>query len=44
LKHIHHVAEQMGLAPGDPDLHGSPYIAELRLEVLSKLQERPSGR
>jgi formate--tetrahydrofolate ligase len=44
LKHIHHIAEQMGLTPDDLDLYGSPYVAKLRLEALSKLQGRPNGR
>ncbi|MFN7210077.1 MAG: formate--tetrahydrofolate ligase [Aggregatilineales bacterium] len=44
LKHIHQIAEQMGLTPDDLDLYGSPYVAKLRLEALEKLRERPNGR
>ncbi|MCS6870174.1 MAG: formate--tetrahydrofolate ligase [Anaerolineae bacterium] len=44
LKHIHEIAEQMGLAPDDLDLYGSPYVAKLRLEALEKLKDRPNGR
>jgi len=44
LKHIHSIAEQMGLTPDDLDLYGSPYVAKLRLEALEKLQNRPSGK
>ncbi|MFQ3534284.1 MAG: formate--tetrahydrofolate ligase [Aggregatilineales bacterium] len=44
LKHIHAIAEQMGLTPEDLDLYGSPYVAKLRLEALEKLKDRPHGR
>lgn len=44
LKHIHEIAEQMGLTPDDLDLYGSPYVAKLRLEALEKLKDRPNGR
>ncbi len=44
LKHIHAIAEQMGLTPDDLDLYGSPYVAKLRLEALDKLKDRPHGR
>lgn len=44
LKHIHTIAEQMGLTPDDLDLYGSPHVAKLRLESLSKLKDRPDAR
>src|SRR5215468_1952734 len=44
LKHIHEIADQMGLSPDDLDLYGSPYVAKLRLEVLDKLKDRPNAR
>lgn len=44
LKHIHDIADQMGLGPDDLDLYGSPYVAKLRLEVLDRLKDRPNGR
>ncbi|MHB8625768.1 MAG: formate--tetrahydrofolate ligase [Aggregatilineales bacterium] len=43
LKHIHEIAEQMGLTPDDLDLYGSPHVAKLRLEVLDRLKERPNA-
>ncbi len=44
LKHIHEIADQMGLGPDDLDLYGSPYVAKLRLDVLEKLKDRPNAR
>jgi formate--tetrahydrofolate ligase len=44
LKHVHEIADQMGLSPDDMDLYGSPYVAKLRLEVLDKLKDRPNAR
>ena len=44
LKHIHQIAEQMGLTTDDLDLYGSPYVAKLRLEALDRLKNRPNGR
>lgn len=44
LKHIHQIADQMGLTPDDLDLYGSPYVAKLRLDVLDKTKDRPNGR
>ncbi len=43
LKHIHEIAEQMGLTPDDLDLYGSPHVAKLRLEVLDRLKDRPNA-
>lgn len=44
LKHIHEIAEQMGLGPDDLDIYGTPYVAKLRLEALDKLRDRPNGK
>ncbi len=44
LRHIHDIADQLGLTPDDLDLYGSPYVAKLRLEVLDRLKDRPNGR
>jgi formate--tetrahydrofolate ligase len=44
LKHVHEIADQMGLTSDDMDLYGSPYVAKLRLEVLDKLKDRPDAR
>jgi formate--tetrahydrofolate ligase len=44
LKHIHAIAEDMGLTPDDLDIYGSPYVAKLRLEALDKLQDRPNAK
>jgi formate--tetrahydrofolate ligase len=44
LKHVHEIAEQMGLIPEDIDLYGSPNVAKIRLEVLDKLKNRPNAR
>lgn len=44
LKHIHEVADMMGLSPDDLDIFGSPYVAKLRLEVLDKIKDRPNAR
>jgi formate--tetrahydrofolate ligase len=44
LKHIHEIAEMMGLGPDDLDLYGSPHVAKFRLDVLDKLKDRPNGR
>src|SRR5258706_566953 len=37
LKHIHEIAEQMGLEPEDLDIYGSPYVAKLHLDILDKI-------
>jgi formate--tetrahydrofolate ligase len=44
LKHIHQIADDMGLTPDDLDLYGSPYVAKLRLDSLDKLKDRPNAR
>jgi formate--tetrahydrofolate ligase len=44
LKHVHAIAEQMGLTPDDLDLYGSPHVAKLRLDALDKLKDRPDAR
>ncbi|MCS6835744.1 MAG: formate--tetrahydrofolate ligase [Anaerolineae bacterium] len=44
LKHIHAIADEMGLTPDDVDLYGSPYVAKLRLEALDKLKDRPNAK
>ncbi|HRL14549.1 MAG TPA: formate--tetrahydrofolate ligase, partial [Aggregatilineales bacterium] len=43
-RHVHEIAESMGLTPDDLDLYGSPYVAKIRLEVLEKLKDRPMGK
>jgi formate--tetrahydrofolate ligase len=44
LKHIHEIADQMGLSGDDLDLYGSPHVAKLRLSALDKLRDRPNAR
>ncbi len=44
LKHIHEIAEQMGLEPEDLDIYGSPYVAKLHLDILDKIKDRPNAR
>jgi formate--tetrahydrofolate ligase len=44
LKPIAQIAEMMGLSTDDFDSYGSPYVAKLRLEALSKLQDRPDAK
>ncbi|HVO43632.1 MAG TPA: formate--tetrahydrofolate ligase [Aggregatilineales bacterium] len=44
LKPVFEIAEQMGLAPDDLDLYGSPWVAKVRLEVLDKLKDRPNAK
>lgn len=44
LKPIGEIAEQMGLNSDDFDIFGSPYIAKLRLDTLSKLNDRPNAK
>ena len=44
LKPIAEIAEQMDLSADDFDLYGSPYIGKLRLDVLEKVKNRPSGK
>src|SRR3954470_14172123 len=44
LKHIHDIAEQMGLTPDDLDICGTPYVAKFRMEVLDKLKDRPNAK
>jgi formate--tetrahydrofolate ligase len=43
-RHVHEIAESMGLTPDDLDLYGSPHVAKIRLEVLEKLKDRPMGK
>jgi len=44
LKPIREIAEQMDLSADDFDLYGSQYIGKLRLDVLEKVKNRPSGK
>jgi formate--tetrahydrofolate ligase len=44
LKHVHEIADQMGLSPDDMDLYGSPYVAKFRMEVLEKVKNWPSAK
>jgi formate--tetrahydrofolate ligase len=44
LKHVHEIADQMGLSSDDLDLYGSPYVAKFRMEVLDKVKNRPNAR
>lgn len=44
LKHIHQIADQLGLTPDDLDIYGSPHVAKLRLEALDKLKDRPDAK
>lgn len=44
LKHIHEIADQMGLSADDFDIFGSPYVAKIRMEALDKLKDRPNAR
>ncbi len=44
LKPIGEIAEQMDLSADDFDIYGSPYIAKLRLDVLSKVRNRPNAK
>ncbi len=44
LKHVHEIADQMGLSADDLDLYGSPYVAKFRMEVLDKVKNRPNAR
>lgn len=44
LKHIHAIADQMGLSVNDLDLYGSSHIAKLRLDVLDRLKDRPNAK
>ncbi len=44
LKHVHEMADQMGLSPDDLDIYGSPYVAKLRLDVMDKIKDRPNAR
>ena len=44
LKPVLEVAEQLGLGPDDMDLYGSPHVAKVRLDVLDRLKDRPSGK
>lgn len=43
-KHIHEIAEQMGLTSDDVDLYGSPYVGKVRLDVQKKLKDRPNAK
>jgi formate--tetrahydrofolate ligase len=44
LRHIHEIADQMGLGADDLDLYGSPHIAKLRLHVLDKIRDRSDAK
>ena len=44
LKPIAEVAEQLGLGPDDIDIYGSPHVAKVRLDVLDRFKDRPSGK
>jgi formate--tetrahydrofolate ligase len=44
LRPVTEVAEQLGLGPDDIDIYGSPYVAKVRLDVLDRLKDRPSGK
>ncbi len=44
LRHVHEIADMMGLDADDLDIFGTPYVAKLRLEVLDKLKDRPNAR
>src|SRR6266542_812805 len=44
LRHVHEIADLMGLGPEDLDLYGSPYVAKFRMDVLEKVKDRPSAR
>ncbi len=44
LKHVHEIADMMGLGPDDLDIFGTPYVAKLRLDVLDKIKDRPNAR
>ncbi|HVE58368.1 MAG TPA: formate--tetrahydrofolate ligase [Pyrinomonadaceae bacterium] len=44
LRHIYEIAEQMELTPEDFDLYGSQHIGKIRLSVLEKVKNRPSGK
>jgi formate--tetrahydrofolate ligase len=44
LKHVHEIADQMGLCPEDIDLYGNPYVAKIRLDVLDRIKDRPNAR
>jgi formyltetrahydrofolate synthetase len=43
LKPILQIAEEIGLLPGELELHGE-YEAKVRLNVLQRLADRPNGR
>src|SRR3989304_3978872 len=43
LKHVHEIADMMGLTPDDLDIYGSPYVAKFRIDVLEKIKDRPDG-
>ncbi|MGQ9887231.1 MAG: formate--tetrahydrofolate ligase [Aggregatilineales bacterium] len=44
LKHVHEIADMMGLGPDNLDIFGTPYVAKLRLDVLDKIKDRPNAR
>ncbi len=44
LRHVHEIADMMGLSADDMDIFGTPYVAKLRLDVLDKLKDRPNAR
>ena len=44
LKHVHEIADQMGLSPDDLDLFGSPYVAKFRMDALEKIKDRPNAK
>ena len=43
LHPIQHIAEELGLEPGEIELHG-PSMAKIRLEVLDRLEGRATGK
>lgn len=43
-KNISEIAEQMGLTSDDLDIYGSPFVGKLRLESLTKLNDRPNAK
>jgi formate--tetrahydrofolate ligase len=44
LQPLSEIAAQLGLTTDDFDYYGSPYVAKLRLDVLERLQSRPTAK
>ncbi len=44
LRPILEIAEQLGLNADDFDVYGSPFIAKIRLDSLSRLKDRPNAK